>query len=77
MDEQIKLCQHKLQTQFENLTALTQLLDDELNSLVSRRGENLKELAKNKINLLNAIQKSAVLEYSSEVLVGFDNEFEN
>ena len=57
MDEQIKLCQHKLQTQFGNLTALTQLLDDELNSLVARRGENLKELAKNKINLLNAIQK--------------------
>lgn len=57
MDEQIKLCQHKLQIQYDNLTALTQLLDDELASLVSRKGENLKELAKKKIDLLNAIQK--------------------
>jgi flagella synthesis protein FlgN len=57
MDEQLNLCLHKLETQLTNLATLTQLLDSELDALAARKGDHLKELARDKLTLLNTIQK--------------------
>lgn len=57
MDDQINLCQHKLENQIQHLNALTQLLDTELECLASKKGNGLKDIARDKLTLLNAIQK--------------------
>lgn len=57
MDDQLSLCQHKLDLQCQQLTTLTQLLDVELEALAGRKGDGLKDLAREKLTLLNAIQK--------------------
>ncbi|MFC3031861.1 flagellar export chaperone FlgN [Pseudoalteromonas fenneropenaei] len=64
------LCAHKLNQQAEQLDELALLLDEELNSLASRNGDGLKDLARNKLNLLNAIQRldKEIAAFSAEVL---------
>jgi flagella synthesis protein FlgN len=57
MDNQVALCQHKLESQLQQLNDLTLILDAELNALSSRKGDGLKEIAREKLMLLNAIQK--------------------
>ncbi|CAM3936215.1 flagellar export chaperone FlgN [Pseudoalteromonas byunsanensis] len=57
MDDQLSLCLHKLEKQLTHLTTLTQLLDSELNALAAKKGDGLKELAREKLLLLNTIQK--------------------
>lgn len=57
MADQVTLCIHKLETQLSNLTTLTLLLDGELDILASKKGEGLKDAAREKLTLLNAIQK--------------------
>ncbi|TMO63237.1 flagellar export chaperone FlgN [Pseudoalteromonas aurantia] len=57
MADQVTLCVHKLEIQRSNLTTLTQLLDGELDILASKKGEGLKDAAREKLTLLNAIQK--------------------
>ncbi|WP_125721145.1 flagella synthesis protein FlgN [Pseudoalteromonas rubra] len=57
MDDQTALCAHQLTAQINLLEALTQLLDDELEALASRNGDNLKEIARTKLTTLNQLQK--------------------
>ena len=57
MDDQINLCHHKLENQIQHLNALTQLLDAELECLASKKGNGLKDIAREKLTLLNTIQK--------------------
>jgi flagella synthesis protein FlgN len=57
MADQTSLCLHKLKIQLSNLTTLTQLLDGELDILASKKGEGLKDTAREKLTLLNSIQK--------------------
>ena len=57
MDDQINLCHHKLEKQIQNLNALTQLLDVELECLAGKKGDGLKDIAREKLTLLNSIQK--------------------
>ncbi|WP_010362191.1 flagellar export chaperone FlgN [Pseudoalteromonas citrea] len=57
MADQTTLCIHKLENQLSNLATLTQLLDGELDILASKKGEGLKEAAREKLTLLTAIQK--------------------
>jgi len=57
MDDQINLCHHKLENQIQHLNALTQLLDAELECLASKKGDGLKDIAREKLTLLNTIQK--------------------
>ncbi|BBN81059.1 hypothetical protein PA25_10440 [Pseudoalteromonas sp. A25] len=57
MDEHLTLCLHKLEQQLTHLTALTQLLDSELNALAAKKGDGLKDIAREKLTLLNTIQK--------------------
>ncbi|CAH9065961.1 hypothetical protein PSECIP111951_03501 [Pseudoalteromonas holothuriae] len=57
MDDQLNLCVHKLDKQLTHLSTLTQLLDSELESLAARKGDGLKDLAREKLTLLNNIQK--------------------
>ena len=57
MDDQINLCHHKLESQLQHLNALTQLLDAELACLASKKGDGLKDIAREKLTLLNTIQK--------------------
>lgn len=57
MDDQINLCHHKLENQIQHLNALTQLLDAELECLASKKGDGLKDIAREKLTLLNSIQK--------------------
>lgn len=57
MADQVTLCIHKLETQLSNLATLTLLLDGELDILASKKGEGLKDAAREKLTLLNAIQK--------------------
>ncbi|WP_404390870.1 flagellar export chaperone FlgN [Pseudoalteromonas phenolica] len=57
MDDQINLCHHKLENQLQHLNALTQLLDAELECLASKKGDGLKDIAREKLTLLNTIQK--------------------
>lgn len=57
MDDQINLCHHKLENQIQHLNALTLLLDAELECLASKKGDGLKDIAREKLTLLNTIQK--------------------
>ncbi|MCF6434657.1 flagellar export chaperone FlgN [Pseudoalteromonas sp. MMG022] len=57
MDDQLSLCIHKLEKQLTHLTTLTLLLDSELDALAAKKGDGLKGLAKEKLQLLNTIQK--------------------
>jgi flagella synthesis protein FlgN len=57
MDDQINLCHHKLENQIQHLNTLTQLLDAELECLASKKGDGLKDIAREKLTLLNTIQK--------------------
>ena len=57
MDDQLALCQHKLENQLQQLNDLTLILDVELEALSSRKGDRLKGIAREKLVLLNAIQK--------------------
>ncbi|MBD1582978.1 flagellar export chaperone FlgN [Pseudoalteromonas sp. S16_S37] len=56
MDDHLALCVHKLEKQLTHLTTLTQLLDSELDLLAAKKGDGLKELAREKLTLLHAIQ---------------------
>ncbi|MDK1287412.1 flagellar export chaperone FlgN [Pseudoalteromonas umbrosa] len=58
MDKALELCVQQLTTQISSLEALTLLLDEELNALSSRNGDGLKDIARQKITLLNSIQKT-------------------
>lgn len=51
------LCLHKLDVQAKQLEELFDLLEQELSSLASRNGDGLKDLARTKLTLLNAIQR--------------------
>ncbi|NOU50757.1 flagellar protein FlgN [Pseudoalteromonas sp. JBTF-M23] len=56
MDDHLALCVHKLEKQLTHLTTLTQLLDSELELLAAKKGDGLKELAREKLTLLHSIQ---------------------
>ncbi|CCQ09779.1 putative flagellar biosynthesis chaperone [Pseudoalteromonas luteoviolacea B = ATCC 29581] len=51
------LCLHKLEQQSIQLDELIELLDCELDALASRNGENLKDLARKKLTLINGLQR--------------------
>lgn len=51
------LCLHKLDVQAKQLEQLQELLEQELASLASRNGDGLKDLARAKLTLINAIQR--------------------
>lgn len=57
MDDLVRLCHHKLSEQISTLEAMTQLLARELDELASRRGDNLKEIAREKLTLISKLQK--------------------
>jgi flagella synthesis protein FlgN len=64
------LCLHKLDVQAKQLEQLHELLDQELSSLASRNGDGLKELARAKLTLINAIQRldKEIAGFGSELL---------
>jgi flagella synthesis protein FlgN len=51
------LCLHKLDIQAKQLEQLHEVLEQELSSLASRSGDGLKDLARTKLTLINAIQR--------------------
>lgn len=57
MDNQASLCQHKLESQLQQLQELNDVLCEELEALSSRKGDGLKDIARSKLTLLNKIQK--------------------
>ncbi|GEK10844.1 flagellar protein FlgN [Pseudoalteromonas sp. J010] len=57
MDDLVRLCHHKLSEQIVTLEAMTQLLARELDELASRRGDHLKEVAREKLSYISKLQK--------------------
>ncbi|MEI5638157.1 MULTISPECIES: flagella synthesis protein FlgN [unclassified Pseudoalteromonas] len=57
MDDTVRLCHHKLSQQISALEALTQLLVDELEALASRRGDSLKDIAREKLSHITKLQQ--------------------
>ncbi|WP_462150917.1 flagellar export chaperone FlgN [Pseudoalteromonas xiamenensis] len=57
MADQTALCLQKLSQQATQLESLLEVLDKELDTLASKSGDGLKDLARTKLTLVNAVQK--------------------
>jgi flagella synthesis protein FlgN len=68
------LCLHKLDIQAKQLEQLHGLLEQELSSLASRNGDGLKDLARAKLTLINAIQRTdkELAVFSADILKDID-----